>query len=195
MSVEAFTKVTEASKLLVEQGFSSKAVLASIEMVGKALGVDRAVVYENSNATMPGRRLAPMRHVWGVAPMTPLLQTFPLKDQMAGWVEVLSRGQPVWELVRNIQGPLQVNLEAQGVQSVLLSPINVGNINGQWWGFLRLDDCQKERRWSTDELSIVRTLSRSLSNALRQDLRRESLAQTRMELEAMMLRCAASGTR
>lgn len=195
MSLEAFTKVTEASKLLVEQGFSSKAVLASIEMVGKALGVDRAVVYENSSATMPGRRLAPMRHVWGVAPMTPLLQTFPLKDQMAGWVEVLSRGQPVWELVRNIQGPLQVNLEAQGVQSVLLSPINVGNLNGQWWGFLRVDDCQKERRWSTDELAIVRTLSRSLSNALRQDLRRESLAQTRMELEAMMLRCAASGTR
>lgn len=195
MSLEAFTKVTEASKLLVEQGFSSKAVLSALELVGKALGVDRMVVYENTQATMPGRRLAPMRHVWGVAPMTPLLQTFPLKDQMAGWVEVLSRGQPVWELVRNIQGPLQVNLEAQGVQSVLLSPINVGNVNGQWWGFLRLDDCQKERRWSTDELAIVRTLSRSLSNALRQDLRRESLAQTRMELEAMMLRCAASGTR
>lgn len=195
MSLEAFTKVTEASKLLVEQGFSSKAVLSALELVGKALGVDRMVVYENTQATMPGRRLAPMRHVWGVAPMTPLLQTFPLKDQMAGWVEVLSRGQPVWELVRNIQGPLQVNMEAQGVQSLLLSPINVGNVNGQWWGFLRLDDCQKERRWSTDELSIVRTLSRSLSNALRQDLRRESLAQTRMELEAMMLRCAAAGTR
>jgi GAF domain-containing protein len=194
MSLEAFTKVTEASKLLVEQGFSSKAVMSAIELVGKALGVDRAVVYENSQATMPGRRQAPMRHVWGVAPMTPLLQTFPLKDQMAGWVEVLSRGQPVWELVRNIQGPLQVNLDAQGVKSVLLSPINVGNLNGQWWGFLRLDDCQKERRWSADEVSIVRTLSRSLSNALRQDLRRESLAQTRMELEAMMLRCAASGS-
>ncbi|MFL5358166.1 GAF domain-containing protein [Archangium sp.] len=195
MSLEAFTKVTEASKLLVEQGFTSKAVLSAIEMVGKAIGVDRAVVYENTLATMPGRRQAPMRHVWGVAPMTPLLQTFPLKDQMAGWVEVLSRGQPVWELVRNIPGPLHVNLEAQGVKSVLLSPINVGNLNGQWWGFLRLDDCQNERRWSSDELAIVRTLSRSLSNALRQDLRRESLAQTRMELEAMMLRCAASGTR
>ena len=195
MSLEAFTKVTEASKLLVEQGFSSKAVLSSIEMVGRAIGVDRAVVYENTLATMPGRRQAPMRHVWGVAPMTPLLQTFPLKDQMAGWVEVLSRGQPVWELVRNIPGPLQVNLEAQGVKSVLLSPINVGNINGQWWGFLRLDDCQKERRWSSEELTIVRTLSRSLSNALRQDMRREQLAQTRQDLENLMLRCAATGTR
>jgi len=194
MSLEAFTKVTDASKLLVEKGFSSQAVMSALEMVGRALWVDRMVVYENSSATMPGRRLAPLRHVWGVAPMTPLLQTFPLKDQMAGWVEVLSRGQPVWELVRNIQGPLKVNLEAQGVQSVLLSPINVGNINGQWWGFLRLDDCKLERRWSADELSVVRTLSRSLSNALRQDLRREALAQTRLELESMMARCVA-GTR
>jgi GAF domain-containing protein len=195
MSLEAFTKVSEASKLLVEQGFSSQAVLGAIELVGRALGVDRAVVYENGSSTTPGRRLSVMRSVWGVAPMTPLLQTFPLKDQMTGWVEVLSRGQPVWELVRNVPGPLKVNLEAQGVQSVLLSPISVGTINGQWWGFLRLDDCQKERRWTAEELNIVKTLSRSLSSALRQDLRREALAQTRSDLEAMMVRCAATGTR
>lgn len=195
MSLEAFTKVSEASKLLVEQGFSAQAVLGSIEMVGRALGVDRAVVYENGSSTTPGRRLSVMRSVWGVAPMTPLLQTFPLKDQMNGWVEVLSRGQPIWEVVRNIPGSMKVNLEAQGVQSVLLSPINVGTINGTWWGFLRLDDCQKERRWTAEELNIVKTLSRSLSSALRQDLRREALAQTRSELESMMQRCAATGAR
>jgi GAF domain-containing protein len=195
MSLEAFTKVSEASKLLVEQGFSAQAVLSSIELVSRAMGVDRAVVYENGSSTTPGRRLSVMRHVWGLSPQSPLLQTFPLKDQMAGWVEVLSRGQPIWELVRNIQGSMRVNLEAQGVQSVLLSPINVGTLNGQWWGFLRLDDCQKERRWSPEELNIVKTLSRSLSSALRQDLRREALTQTRNELESMMQRCAATGTR
>jgi GAF domain-containing protein len=195
MSLEAFTKVSEASKLLVEQGFSAHAVLSSIEMVSRAMGVDRAVVYENGTSTTPGRRLSVMRHVWGQSPQSPLLQTFPLKDQMSGWVEVLSRGQPIWEVVRNIQGSMRVNLEAQGVQSVLLSPINVGTINGQWWGFLRLDDCQKERRWSAEELNIVKTLSRSLSSALRQDLRREALTQTRNELESMMQRCAATGTR
>ena len=194
MSIEAFAKLTEASKLLVEEGFSHAAVSTAIEQVGRALGVDRAMVYENSAATMPGKRLAPLRHAWGVAPMTPLLQTFPLKDQMAAWVEVLSRGQPVWELVRNIPGSLQVNLEAQGVQSVLICPINVGTLNGQWWGFLRLDDCQKERRWAAEELTVVKTLARSLSSALRQDLRREALAQTRQDLEAVMAKCA-TGTR
>ena len=189
MSIEAFTKVTEASKLLVEQGFSREAVSFAIEQVGRALGVDRAVVYENSTVTMPGKRQSALRHGWGMQPLTPLVQTFALKDQMAGWVEVLSRGQPVWELVRNIPRPMQVNLEAQGVQSVLLSPINVGTLNGAWWGFLRLDDCQKERRWSPEELTVVRTLSRSFSSALRQDVRREALAQTRQDLEAVMARC------
>jgi len=194
MSLEAFTKVSEASKLLVEQGFTANAVLSSIEMVSRAIGVDRSVVYENGSSTTPGRRLSVMRHVWGLSPTSPLLQTFPLKDQMSGWVEVLSRGQPIWELVRNIQGSMRVNLEAQGVQSVLLSPINVGTINGTWWGFLRLDDCQKERRWTAEELSIVKTLSRSLSNALRSDLRREALEKTREGLKDMMARCA-TGTR
>jgi GAF domain-containing protein len=195
MSLEAFTKVSEATKLLVEQGFTAEAVKSAIETMGAALGADRALVYQNGTETMPGKRLALLRHAWSAAPKSPLLQTFPLKDQMQGWVDVLSRGQPVWELVRNIQGPLQVNLEAQGVRSVLLCPVNVGTLNGQWWGFLRLDDCQKERRWTAEELSITKTLTRSLSNALRQDQRREALAQTRMELQAMMLRCAAAGTR
>lgn len=194
MSIEAFAKVTEAAKLLVEQGFSGPAVESAIEQVGRALGVDRGLVYENSTATMPGKRLSPLRHAWGVGPITPLMQTFPLRDQMAGWVEILSRGQPVWDLVRNIQGPLLVNLEAQGVQSVLLCPINVGTVNGRWWGVLRLDDCQKERRWSADELSAVKTLARSLSNALRADSRREELARTRQDLQTMMTRCA-TGTR
>jgi GAF domain-containing protein len=194
MSLEAFTKVSEASKLLVEQGFTAQAVQSSLELVGRALGVDRMVLYENSDATMPGKRQSPMRHMWSAVPMTTLLRTFPLKDQMAGWVEVLSRGQPVWELTRNLQGPLTVSLEAQGVQSLLLSPINVGNVNAQWWGFLRVDDCQKERRWTAEELSIVKTFSRSLSNALRSDLRRETLEKTREGLKDMMARCA-TGTR
>lgn len=190
MSIEAFAKVTEASKLLVEQGFTGPAVESAIEQVSRALGVDRALVYENTTATMPGKRLSPLRHAWGLAPITPLMRTFPLHDQMAGWVEILSRGQPVWELVRNVRGPLMVNLEAQGAQSVLLCPINVGTVNGRWWGLLRLDDCQKERRWAPEELNVVKTLARSMSSALRADLRREELARTREELQSMMNRCA-----
>ena len=194
MSIEAFAKVTEASKLLVEQGFTGPAVESAIEQVGRALGVDRALVYENSTATVPGKRLSPLRHAWGTAPITPLMRTFPLLDQRADWVEVLSRGQPVWDLARNVPGPLLVNLEAQGVQSMLLCPINVGTLNGRWWGVLRLDDCQKERRWAPEELNVVKTLARSLSSALRADLRREELARTRQELQSLMNRCA-SGSR
>ena len=190
MSVEAFAQVTEASKLLVEQGFCGAAVEGALERVGRALGVQRALVYENTTVTMPGKRLSPLRHGWSGTPMTPLMRAFPLKDQMAEWVEVLSRGQPVWELTRNVRGPLHVTLEAQAVQSVLLSPITVGTVNGTWWGFLRLDDCQAERRWQPSELTVVKTLSRSLSSALRQDLRREALAQTRENLQSMMARCA-----
>ncbi|ATB28628.1 GAF domain-containing protein [Melittangium boletus] len=194
MSVEAFAKVTEASKLLVEQGFSGPAVTSALEMVGRALGVDRMLVYANSTETMPGKRLAPLRHGWGSVAMPPLLSVFPLQDQMPRWVEVLSRGQPIWELARHIPGSLNVNLEAQGVQSVLLSPINVGTVNGTWWGFLRIDDCKNERRWVPAELTVIKTLSRSLSNALRQDMRREAMAQTRQDLRTMMERCA-TGTR
>jgi GAF domain-containing protein len=192
MSLEAFTKVSEATKLLVEQGFTPEAVTGAVELVGRALKVDRALVYENGTGKVPGRCTAPLRHAWSVAPMTGAVrQSFPLQEQAPEWVEMLSRGQPVWDLVRNVPRPMRGFLEDQGVQSVLLLPISVGNVNGQWWGFLRLDDCQAERRWAPAEMAIFKTLTRSLSNALKQDQRREALAQTRLELQAMMLRCAA----
>ncbi len=195
MPLEAFTKVSEATRLLVEQGFTPEAVTGAIEMVARALKVDRALVYENGKGAVARKCESALRHAWSETPMTGAVRrNFPLWEQAAGWVEVLSRGQPLWELVRNVPQPMRGFLEEQGVQSVMLLPISVGSVNGQWWGFLRLDDCQKERRWTQEELSILRTLTRSLSNALKQDLRREALAQTRMELQAMMLRCAA-GTR
>ncbi|MET0402685.1 MAG: GAF domain-containing protein [Cystobacter sp.] len=194
MSIEAFAKVTEASKLLVEQGFTGAAVESAIRQVGGALGVNRALVYENSASTVPGKRVAPLRHGWGLTAIPAPTRGFALQDQMAGWVEILSRGQPVWELVRNLPGAFRSGLEAQGVQSVLMCPINVGTLNGRWWGMLRMDDCTLERRWATEEVSVVKTLARSLSNALRQDMRREELERTRQELRTMMNRCA-TGTR
>jgi GAF domain-containing protein len=190
MSIEAFAKVTEASKLLVEQGFSETAVASAIEQVGRVLGVDRALVYENSISSVPGKRVAPLRHSWSTTALPQMARGFALQDQMAAWVEILSREQPVWELVRNLHGPLKAGLEAQGVQSVLLCPINVGTLNGRWWGILRLDDCGRERRWPADEVNVVKTLARSLSNALRQDMRREELERTRRDLRLLMNRCA-----
>jgi GAF domain-containing protein len=195
MSLEAFTKVSEATKLLVEQGFTPEAVTGAIELVARALKVDRALVYENGKGAVAHKCESALKHAWSVAPMTGAVrQSFPLQERAAEWVEVLSRGQPVWELTRNVPRALRSFLEDQGVQSVLLLPISVGSMNGQWWGFLRLDDCQKERRWAPEEQAILRTLTRSLSNTLKQDLRREALARTRQELQVMMLRCAA-GTR
>jgi GAF domain-containing protein len=194
MSPDAFTKVPEATKLLVEQGFTVEAVRVALEVVGKGLGLDRALVYENPTATRPGLRLAPLRHAWSAGPLSDSArQAFPLHEQAPGWVEVLSRGQPVWEVVRNAPKAMQAVLEGQQVQSVLISPISLGSVNGAWWGFLRLDDCQKERRWTEVELAIVRTLTRTMSNALRRDQRRVALEETRTQLQAVMTRFAAGG--
>jgi GAF domain-containing protein len=195
MSLEAFAKVSEATKLLVEQGFTAESVTASIELVGRALGVDRMLVYENPTVMRPGLRLSPLRHTWSDKPLSDSVrQAFPLHEHAPGWVEILSRGQPMWELSRNAPGPLRMMLEAQKVKSVLLCPISMGSMNGAWWGTLRLDDCQKERQW-TEELVVLKTLTRSMSNALKQDQRRVALKETRTQLQLMMLRTAAAGTR
>lgn len=189
MSFEAFTKVSEATKLLVEQGFSDRAVQGALELVGRALGVDRALVLENGSGATAAQRLALVRHGWSAAPLDGLWRAPLAVEQHApGWVDVLSRGHAMWELVKDVPRSMQGVLGGQKVQSLALCPILVG---GRWWGFLRLDDCQKARRWSTEEVAVVKMLGNSLGSAVNRDRRRAALLQTRSELQVLVNRCAA----
>ncbi len=54
-------------------------------------------------------------------------------------------------------------LQGQDVKSFLTVPIIV---DGEWWGVLGFNDCEREYRWSDDEIAILRTAVCPLSNAI-----------------------------
>lgn len=73
----------------------------------------------------------------------------------------------------SFETPVQTILDAQGVRSTLLVPLT---IRGRRWGFLRFDDCQAEREWSSDEVDALRVVAGVLAGAIaRQVLTRERL--------------------
>lgn len=54
-------------------------------------------------------------------------------------------------------------LEGQGILSMLTVPVMVG---GRQWGVLGLDDCEREYRWSGDEVALMRTAASILANSV-----------------------------
>jgi GAF domain-containing protein len=195
MSTAALVAISQASQLLLEQGFTEAAVGRTLELVGRALDVDRVYVFERRATGPGGPLLVDQRFEWNAGAAEPQIdnpemQGFPLRESAPRWVEQLERGEAVLSLTRSAPEPIASVLRAQDIRSILWCPIHQG---GQLWGVVGFDDCRQERVWPTLELTVLRTLSRALAGTLRQAPLRASLALARQTLEEVVVQCAPAG--
>lgn len=93
------------------------------------------------------------------------LQNFPLEEQMPRWVKKLSKGEVIHGLVKDFPEGERPTLTAQQVIALLDVPIFV---NGQWWGFLGLDECKTEHTWSEVEVEALKTAANIVGFAIKQ---------------------------
>jgi GAF domain-containing protein len=188
--VEAFAKISEASKVLVTQGYNAASVEQALGLVGRALDVDRASVFENRTFGTRGRLVTDQRNLWNNMPhlMALPLRNLMMRELAPAWSDALTAGQTVSSLVSDAPQGIQQLLAPRQVKSILLCPIAPAK---EWWGFVAFEDCRQPRRWMTEEVTILRTLSRSLSSALRQTQMRNSLDQARSQLREVVKSCVA----
>ncbi len=98
----------------------------------------------------------------------PETQDFPLEEQLGGDVlALLSAGQPLQALSRELPSPLREVLERQGIHAILLLPLRV---HGELFGFIGFDNCVAPRPWRELEVSVLAGAAGALSLALEQRL-------------------------
>jgi len=183
MLLQAFTKIGDASRLLLEKGFTPEAVTEALGLVGEAIHVDRVYIFETITLEN-GRPGAAQRYEW-VAGSTepqldnPALQAVPFDEVMPDWWEAFSKGEAVCGKTAERPSPSREILEAQDVQSLLVCPIT---LDGKLWGFVGFDDCHSARDWPTTEISLLKTLARALGGSLRHTQMRSTLRDARENL-------------
>jgi GAF domain-containing protein len=192
--IEVLTKISEATKLLMETGFHPVHVAEALTQLGPTLGVDRLYIYENQPYPIRGRMLADARYAWSVPGVTPVLgsptmQQISLREMAPQWEDALLAGKTVSCLASDAPPRARLVLTANKTQSLLLAPIQQGR---EKWGFVGVDDCRGPRVWNAVETSLLKALAGGLGTALRHKQMRSSLSQTRTQLAEMML---LSGTR
>jgi len=187
--VEAFAKISEASKLLVDKGFTPDGVNQALGLVSAALDVDRAAVFENRTVILRGRALTDQRFGWSSPSVRwlPMLRDLSLRELAANWSDTLAAGNVVSCVVREAPPPMRQLLEPRQVQSILLCPIAPSK---DWWGFVAFEDCRQPRRWLPEEITILRALARSLGSSIRQSQMRSSLDQARLQLREVVKSCS-----
>lgn len=82
-------------------------------------------------------------------------------------IESRKRGE--WQAVMAHEledGWLKRDQKVQGILSMLTIPIMV---EGEWWGTLGFDDCERAYEWSEVEIALLRTASFLIANAIIRD--------------------------
>lgn len=192
--IEAFAKISEASKTLMETGFTPITVATALTQVGTVLGVDRVSLFENQPFPIRGRMLADARYAWATPGFTALTDVaatkqISLRELSPLWVDALAAGQTVSCVTSAAPPRMKLVLNELKTQSLLMAPIQVGK---EKWGFIILDDCHRPRVWTAEETTLLKALAGGLGTALRHRQMRSSLSQTRTQLAEMM---ALGGTR
>lgn len=160
-------EIVSACKRLIVEGFSDQAVTLALGQAARAVGADRAYVFENS--TKSGEPVMSQRFEWSVESVEPHIddpemQDLPYAEIGPDWLDRFARDEPVEELARTTRLKFRDIMVTQSILSLLLCPIVA---DGQVWGFVGFDDCRTERRWSKDEVRMLGYLSRALGGCLR----------------------------
>jgi GAF domain-containing protein len=192
--IEIFSKISEATKLLMETGFSPSHVTAALGQVGTLVGVDRITLFENQPFLIKGRLLTDARFGWNAPNVpsmleSPAMKQFSLREAAPLWADTLAAGQTVSSLASVAPPRLKLLLPDLQTQSMLLAPIHQGK---EQWGFVVMEDCRRARVWTSGEVTLLKSLANGLGTALRHKQMRSNMSQTRTQLAEMMM---LSGTR
>ena len=176
-----------AERLFRDKSFSM-AVHRVLEDLGAATGVDRVYIFENHRD--PTRRvLTSQRYEWvaaGISPQlaNPDLQNLPIKEAGFGrWLASLQKNQVVKGHIKDFPEIERGLLEAQGILSVLIVPIFMGD---DLWGFIGFDETKWERQWSPAEEDALRGAGGILGGAIERRRVEQALNQSEARYLAIL---------
>ncbi len=180
--------ILDVARIATEQYLSSSAWEDSIQYVLKLLGqtTHSSRVYVFAKHTEQyGQHLANQRYEWS-APGIPPRQTGSLdqtvfEDPMviATWEAILSKRQIVQGNAEDFPSIERAFLQRQGAQSFIGIPIFVDD---RWWGFVGLENNQKDRFWSSAEVDALKIVA-NLLGAIMQRKRSEEVIRRLYESE------------
>jgi PAS domain S-box-containing protein len=169
--------ISTASNILLNSFNTLDSISKTLDIMGKAVGVDRTYLFTNVVNPELGI-LASQRFEWNsgsAAPQidNPEMQNFQININK-DFLNTLSAKLPFFKQTKSIidGNPLKEVLESQGILSFLIIPIFK---NDFFWGYVGFDDCTNERVWSEAEISILTTFANAIENALDREDKTETI--------------------
>ncbi|XGV97279.1 MAG: EAL domain-containing protein [Leptolyngbya sp. BL-A-14] len=148
-----------------------EAVIAKVlDALGQAAMADHVYIYENHPHSETGDVAMSLRYEWTRPTVQPTLHQNHWQNQpysafgLTRWYNALAKGDSLQGITQEVPAAEQELLQLDQILSFLLVPIL---IDEQLWGFIGFDDCTTERRWSSNEESILIAMAASIGGTLK----------------------------
>ena len=141
------------------------ALWRSMGVLAEAVDADRVRLWRNY--TENGRLFCTQLYEWseGASPSQGSNITIGVcyEDNLPGWEEKLIKNECINSTIREMPEERQSRFSSQGILSLLIVPVFLHN---EFWGFVGFNDCHREKRFTANEESVLRSASLLITNAL-----------------------------
>ncbi|HRD49674.1 MAG: EAL domain-containing protein [Candidatus Competibacter sp.] len=158
-----------ASAQLLRESDPVLAITSCFAQLGQITDIDRICLFENHRCPHTGDLLMSQRHEWRAQRTNAQIDPLGLRNRsydaagFSRWREMLAANAPIAGCVRDFPTSERAVLEAQGIVAILVVPISV---HGRFWGFIGLEDCRRERNWTSAEQHILQNMAGNAGEAI-----------------------------
>jgi len=154
---------------LLSDGEIENSIQKILANIGASTEVNRVYVFRNDPIAEDGVIRTSRIFEWNDGLYAPQIDNEDLKNcsysdiGFERWKELLQNRESVIGDIEDFPASEKELLSSQDIQSIAVVPIFSGDI---WWGFIGLDECGSNRRWSPEVLEFLSSISNLIGSAL-----------------------------
>lgn len=100
---------------------------------------------------------------------------------LSRWGRLLGQGRPIVGRANEFPSDEQALLAAQGISSIAMAPIAIGN---EWWGALVFEESAEPKEWSSAEISAIRAAADTFAAAIERQRTERLITEQRLKMVA-----------
>lgn len=162
------------------------AIVRSFRLIGETYDVNRVYIFENHGDPETGALMMKLKHEWTKHGTSPLFHENEInkviyKKTLPRWYTELSKGEAIYGIVEQFPENERQLFQKYDTISMLVTPIT---LRGVFWGLIGLDDCEKQRFWNHNEVSILSALGSAIAGRIFREKTRKELTEAKKKAEA-----------
>ena len=163
-TVALLKAVSQASAVLANASQFEEGVTECLRLIGTAMDVDRAYIFEGHPNTKTRAFSLTQRAEWCKVGVSAQLDNeathdLPIETEVPRWYESFLAGRPIRSRIEDLPVDECAVLEGQGIRALLAVPIL---LEGSLWGIIGFDDCTYGCDWEDDEVEVLVCLAAAL---------------------------------